>query len=126
MVIRMLQLTLTPDRSCVPRARHFVRDGVHRLDWHHGQDSAELLTSELVTNAIRHGSGEVSVSLSRENDLLRVRVTDDSRDAPVMAPPDPLAAGGRGLWLVDELSSDWGVATEQQGKTVWFELSRPA
>jgi anti-sigma regulatory factor (Ser/Thr protein kinase) len=90
-------------------------------------DVAMMLTSELVTNAVRHGRGDVGLRISRNGDRLRIEVSDASPDVPEPAPP----AGtdeerGRGLHIVDALAADWGIYPHDPGlgKTVWFELHR--
>jgi anti-sigma regulatory factor (Ser/Thr protein kinase) len=85
---------------------------------------AVLLTSELVTNAIHHGTGPVEVCLSWDDRAVRVEVSDRSSDRPVLRPIDRDAPSGRGLLLVDSLSSGWGVEADGIGKTVWFRLAR--
>jgi hypothetical protein len=61
-------------------------------------DLAELLTSELVTNAIRHGSGQVMLSLNCGDGVLAISVSDDAPTMPFVQPDDePLAVGGRGV-----------------------------
>lgn len=84
-----------------------------------------LLTSEVVTNAVRHGpiGGMVDVRVSATGDRLRVSVRDESPQRPIRLEPDPTALAGRGVLLVDRLASDWGVEPESGAKTVWFEVS---
>ncbi|GAB2856711.1 ATP-binding protein [Nocardioides pacificus] len=79
-----------------------------------------LLTSELTTNAIRHGRGRVLVQMSWHDREVQVEVSDQSRIPPVMRATDCEATDGRGLLLVEGLSADWGVRTRDEGKTVWF------
>lgn len=84
---------------------------------------AQLLTSELVTNALQHGSGDVRLSFDCVGGVLRVRVTDDSPRQPVL---DRSLRGerGRGLLLVESMAMSWGFAPDLSsgGKTVWFRL----
>ena len=108
-----------------------VRDVRRRVaDWA-AQNGAEtealktlaLLTSELVTNAVEHGppDGAITVDARRERAGFRVAVTDQSADPPVVQAPDSHQIRGRGLQLVEMLSSDWGVDGKQEdGKCVWF------
>ena len=81
-----------------------------------------LLTSELVTNAVVHGAGRVGVQVTWGNGSVRVAVRDRSPEWPVVPAVDRHALGGRGLLLVADLSSDWGVLVGRTGKTVWFTL----
>ncbi|MFC5667403.1 ATP-binding protein [Kitasatospora misakiensis] len=86
-------------------------------------DSAELLVSELVTNALRHAVGEIGVEVAIGVAVLRVSVRDRSDRAPQLRTAGDLDTGGRGLALVEALASryGWGPA-EGGGKVVWFEL----
>jgi anti-sigma regulatory factor (Ser/Thr protein kinase) len=119
-------LELEPTLAAPAQARRFVRstlgDGVTRETL----DLAELLTSELVTNAIRHGSGQVSVSVRCRDGVLSVSVSvsDDDAAMPVVPPEEPLALGGRGVRMVQRLAQDWGVSPRENGpgKVVWFRL----
>jgi len=92
-------------------------------------DSAVLLVSELVTNAIVHGEPPVELRVRIPDDLLHVEVHDADREAAVHLPrPAPLPherMGGRGLRLVDRLSSRWGLAEDDRGKWIWFEIDLP-
>lgn len=102
------------------------------------QDDAVLLTSELVTNAVVHGSGIVTVAIERDDDAIAVAVGDYGDAEPITvlysatsdppAPggaPDSEAEGGRGLHLVRALASGWGVRRNRDGagKVVWFRLA---
>ena len=86
-----------------------------------------LAVSELVTNAILHGSDPVAVTTVVDADCLRVMVADGSAAEPVISQPAPLnAAGGRGLMIVAALTDLWGWerGDNGQGKSIWFELRR--
>ncbi|MFL6240254.1 MAG: ATP-binding protein [Actinomycetes bacterium] len=86
-------------------------------------DDAALLTSEVVTNAIRHAaSGSVTVRAERDGDTFVVQVLDGSRREPSVLPTDPWDERGRGMALVDALALDWGVVPHPSGKVVWFRL----
>lgn len=114
-----------PDDPLAPGlARRFVAACCER--WRVPSEScevAELLTSELVTNAVLHGTGHIQLRVAHEHTELRVEVRDDSPRRPVPRPLRPYSHDGRGLALVETLSSGWGVADELPGKTVWFELT---
>lgn len=86
-------------------------------------DTALLLTSELVTNAVIHGRSHVRLGITVTPDGLRIDVADDNSRHPVPQPADPDALDGRGLQIVERLASKWGVDDSRFGKTVWFELT---
>lgn len=93
-------------------------------------ETVELLTSEVVTNALVHARSvgvdpdegpDLVVRISRG--FVRVEVHDVSPEVPVRHNPGPLDPSGRGMWIVDELSRDWGVDHLPRGKRVWFEVA---
>jgi DNA-binding NarL/FixJ family response regulator len=83
----------------------------------------ELLTSELVTNAVRYGDGRVRVTASTGHGRIRVAVSDGGEGVPVVRRSSTEDESGRGLELVERLASDWGVEPLPVGKTVWFEVA---
>jgi anti-sigma regulatory factor (Ser/Thr protein kinase) len=86
-------------------------------------DTALLLVTELVTNALIHTDGHVRLDLSHHNDRLRVTVTDASPRTPVRpTAPSWQATGGRGILLVAALSAAWGAVPVSGGKQIWCEL----
>ncbi len=90
-------------------------------------DTAVLLTSEVVTNALLHTrSGDVAVRAERTPRGLRVAVSDDDHGLPKrrLQAHGALDTTGRGVVLLDLLSADWGVDQHPgDGKTVWFEVA---
>ena len=86
-------------------------------------DRAKLLVSELVTNAVRHGRGKITLKGSLDQDKLRVEVIDEgSGFERVVRELEFHELGGRGLGIVDAEASRWGV---HEGTThVWFEIER--
>ena len=85
----------------------------------------ELLTSELVTNAVRHGPTPSTITLTFEAGAraVDVVVTDASTTPPLERDPDPHETGGRGIQLVHRLAQEWGVRVHPgRGKSVWFRL----
>lgn len=103
----------------VGRARRMVAHRLHDVP-DEALDVVLLLTSELVTNAVRHGTGPVRVHVAWGGGSVRVEVEDQSPEWPVVQALDRNALGGRGLILVDGLSSGWGVQARKIGKSVWF------
>jgi anti-sigma regulatory factor (Ser/Thr protein kinase) len=85
-------------------------------------DVAELLTSELVTNAIRHGASGFELTIGVDKNI-RVEVRDEGAGRPSVLSAGPQDPSGRGLGIVEALSIAWGVIPAADGKTVWYELS---
>jgi len=88
-------------------------------------DTVELLTSELVTNAVVHAHSAPVLLLRLHDRVVRVEVCDDDASPPYLRTPDRNAASGRGIAIVEELATEWGVDfIPDDGKRVWFEVSR--
>lgn len=102
-------------------ARRFVASALGGTDDARCQ-VALVLTSELVTNAVIHARTTVDVRVEVEGDRMRVEVADGDRHLPEPADYAPDALGGRGLFLVSELASDWGADLRPGGKIIWFCL----
>ena len=86
-------------------------------------DTAELLVSELVGNAVRHtGARTFGLRMLRRRGWIRVEVRDPSRALPCLMPVRDLDISGRGVFLIDKLADRWGVDLLPRGKTTWFEL----
>ena len=83
----------------------------------------ELLATETATNAVRHAGTTATVIVRYLGDRVRVEVGDGSTALPQMRTAGPEEGGGRGLALVETLSSRWGVTRTLGGKRVWFEVS---
>jgi anti-sigma regulatory factor (Ser/Thr protein kinase) len=84
-------------------------------------DVAELLTSELATNAIIHAASGFDLEIDIDR-TIRVEVRDAGGGRPAVLQAGPQDGSGRGLGLVEALSSAWGVIPSSPGKTVWYEL----
>ena len=119
-----VSLVLGHEVASVRLARAFVEQECHRLGLGDDRcDDAVLMASELVTNAIVHGRSETRVCvLSFAGQDLRVEVSDDNSRHPQAVSQDDAALDGRGLHIVEALSTEWGVRDEDIGKTVWFEV----
>lgn len=109
------------DADALSRARRLVRTTASEL----GElaDDAELVVSELLTNALLHGEPPVTVRV-RAAEVIRIEVHDTGRSAPIVLPRNTEAMTGRGLALVSALATSWGVEGDPAGgKVVWAELS---
>ena len=80
-----------------------------------------LIVSELVTNAVLHGTPPIELMLSRSDGHLRIEVCDGSDDTSLVSAHPRSDGRARGLHIVDELSESWGSAARPQGKVVWAE-----
>jgi anti-sigma regulatory factor (Ser/Thr protein kinase) len=87
------------------------------------RDDAQLVVSELLTNALMHGEGELVLRASITASAVRVAVTDSGDALPEVLPLDPTRIGGLGLIVVGRVSSEWGVSPFPGGKTVWAALA---
>ena len=119
------QTSLPPEPVSVPAARRFVRSCLEELGATAAWESAEMLVSEVATNAVLHGRTPFTVSVHLDEDRVRVRVsvTDLSSVLPRPRSYGTDSTTGRGLRLVASLSSAWGVDLTGTGKTVWFEVA---
>ncbi|MFE3555800.1 SpoIIE family protein phosphatase [Streptomyces sp. NPDC059193] len=115
---------LEADPAVVAEARHLVLDQLTAWDLDELAFSTELIVSELVTNAIRHAGGPVRLRLIRA-DTLTCEVSDSSNTQPRMRRARNSEEGGRGLYIVAQLSHRWGSRYTTGGKTVWSEQSVP-
>ncbi|MCX4964569.1 PAS domain-containing SpoIIE family protein phosphatase/ATP-binding protein [Streptomyces sp. NBC_00654] len=115
---------LPPEPRSVGRARELARSQLLAWDLDDLVDTTELLVSELVTNALRYGEGEIRVRLLRDRTLV-CEVWDAGLVQPRRRRARDTDEGGRGLQLVGLLSAAWGSRRTPRGKTVWFELPLP-
>ena len=113
---------LDADPRSVRSARQVLREALTRAGAEDLIDPAQLVTSELVTNALVHAGTAVQLRLSATAGSLRVEVDDGAAHRPVRRRYAQSAGTGRGLQLVEELSDRWGTTPNASGKTVWFEI----
>ncbi|POX50824.1 PAS sensor protein [Streptomyces sp. Ru71] len=105
----------------VRRARRLVHDQLLAWGLPDAVESAQLLVSEVVTNAVRHtDGGRIGLRLVLADALL-VEVTDEGAELPALLEKGRLEESGRGLRVVSRLAREWGASAQGQGKTVWFE-----
>jgi len=116
---------LTRHPTSVGAARRFVRDVLmSRQVSDEVVETVELLTSEVVTNAIVHGQSGPQLAVEVDGDVVRVAVRDVSPQVPVRRLGQVDDVSGRGVVIVEELASAWGVERERNGaKRVWFEVA---
>jgi serine/threonine-protein kinase RsbW len=122
-----LLLHLEHDRRSVTYARRWVLRQAAAAGVHGDTQAAvELLTSELVANALEHGprDGVITVETVTADGHFEVAVTDEGPGIPVVQRPPPNAEGGRGVMLIDMLAASWGSRpNEDGGKAVWFRVA---
>jgi anti-sigma regulatory factor (Ser/Thr protein kinase) len=109
------------------QARRYVRDVLRT--WQCADDllyDILLVTSELVTNAVRHGGRRCHLHLEKTPEHLRIEVSDGSAVLP--QPREDADEGGRGLAIVDAVAGGWGVSERDDGKSVWakWPLAAPS
>jgi anti-sigma regulatory factor (Ser/Thr protein kinase) len=122
-----LQLGLSPVDSAAATARRLVDRAVAQWGLPALRDTARLVVTELVSNAVRHGTvaatAAVEVTLARQADAVYVSVRDRSRRLPRPGGPVPATVeGGRGLLVVGIMSRAWGTTPTADGKVVWASL----
>lgn len=108
--------------AAVRDARRLVRD---TLDGRDAEliDAAELLTSELASNCVRHAQTGFEVRISALEEV-RIEVRDCGGGSPRVLSPASDEPSGRGLQIVEAVAGRWGVEVRPTGKTVWFTLPR--
>jgi PAS domain S-box-containing protein len=116
--------TLPREPRSVGRAREYTRAQLVSWDMEPLVDTTELLVSELVTNALRYGEGDIRLRLLLDRTLV-CEVWDSGLVQPRRRRARDTDEGGRGLQLVGLLSAAWGSRRTPRGKTVWFELPLP-
>lgn len=116
--------TWPPEPVSVPHTRHFLREALDLWGLQAVGYEAAVVLSELATNAVIHAGTDFTVRLSPSGKhKLHLSVTDGSSVMPRWA-NDPHATDGRGLRLIDALSTEWGVMLSGvKGKTVWALLT---
>jgi serine/threonine-protein kinase RsbW len=121
-----LALELAPHLASIGRGRRWVAtEAVRQGVTDTRVRIIQLLSSELIANAILHGppGGRVCVRVARSDDTFRVEVDDASASSPRLIPITRDGGGGRGLALVERLADQWGYERRDTlGNTVWFEV----
>lgn len=115
---------LDPEVQAARRARRITRRTLAHWGLDDLADSAELLVSEMVANAVRYAQGPVTLRLLH-TDVLRCEVTDGSPHLPRHVRAQDTDEGGRGVLLADRLATQWGATPHTTGKTAWFAMDLP-
>ncbi|GAA0938688.1 ATP-binding protein [Nonomuraea longicatena] len=124
----VLTLAVPQQAEAIGRARHAVRDVLTEHSWPDELiDTVVLVVSELVSNAVRHGRPPIELRLQVIPGFAAGRVSDRSLAMPVPVETDDDAESGRGLAIVQAMTSRWGTLPlpERGGKAVWFEFRHP-
>ena len=103
-------------------ARWFLSEALQDEDVEIDFDAAKLLTTEIATNAARHGKEPIELSIELQEEDLRVSVFDHGSGFDPESLPGPSETGGRGIPLLKSLSSEWGVDLQEDGTEVWFRI----
>jgi anti-sigma regulatory factor (Ser/Thr protein kinase) len=121
--IASTKMTLRPQPQQVAAARRFTRETL--TAWQHTElaDTASLLVSEILTNAVRHARQAISLRLQHTAREVIAEITDDNPRLPQLILLAPTDESGRGLTLVEALAGTWGARPSGTGKTVWFTLA---
>lgn len=117
--------TFPPDVASVRAARQFVLAAIGDASADQ-RDLVSVMVSELAMNAVEYARTRFEVSVEVTGHRLRVEVTDSGGGTVQAQPPPPASSPhGRGLFIVDELSDDWGVSPSPgaAGKSVWFAVA---
>ena len=115
---------LRPSFGAPAIARQFVVEKLRAWGVEEAYPDVELLTSELVTNAIRHADGNVEISMDHVGaDCVRIEVRDLSERLPVLRPLDTARDGGWGLHIVGRIATRWGLEQRPGEKTIWCEIA---
>ena len=123
---RSVELTLPAEPITAGQARLAVRQALEDAGASHLREVAELLVSELVTNAVVHAGTKVSLRITTEPASIRVEVQDGSSRLPIRRTWTDTAGTGRGMRIIDEHADRWDVHLTDDGKVVWFEIGQLA
>ncbi|MGW3243200.1 SpoIIE family protein phosphatase [Streptomyces sp. NPDC001070] len=121
---RIASWTLPSDQAAVCSARNLAARQLTEWGLEGLEDATKLIVSELVTNAIRHGSGQIGLRLIRHQ-VLTCEVSDTDSCIPRPRRARTTDENGRGLFLVTKLSRRWGSRSIPGGKVVWAEQDLP-
>jgi anti-sigma regulatory factor (Ser/Thr protein kinase) len=118
----VLTVDLPPEPSSASRARALARERFGTSCSGEALETIALLVTELVTNAILHARTRLQLTVESRAGYVRISVEDESDDQPALQRYETDAVTGRGLALVEQLASAWGVDATPSGKSVWCEV----
>ena len=119
----MISTLLPADLSAAAFTRELIRTTLTQWGLSSAIDDVELVASELVANALRHGAAPVTFTLGATGDHVVVSVEDaDATRLPAPRTAADSDTGGRGMQMIDTISRRWGCTTTDSSKTVWAEL----
>jgi len=122
-----LAVTLPPESTSAGLARRCVRDVCAQAGLDDLVDDALLLVTELVTNAVVHAGTSLELRVAVRQEGLRIEVSDEQPGGlpQVAAEVEESREGGRGLFLLQSLATEWGTTHRRNGKSLWFSLGSP-
>jgi anti-sigma regulatory factor (Ser/Thr protein kinase)/ActR/RegA family two-component response regulator len=123
-VLQSERRTFPADLRSAGGARRFVAGVLERWGLHELLDSAALLVSELVTNAVIHAHSDVELAVRLRPTRVRIEVVDSARDHVRRRDARDDEQSGRGMALIEALAVAWGIDSLLAGKSVWFEMAR--
>ena len=123
---RTAMMALASEPVVASRARHFVADTLAEWSLTDPHDSAAMVVTELVSNAIRHTGAPIALHLYHSGERLVVEVLDEDDRPPRRMQPSIQDENHRGVYIVDMLTRRWGSRPTARGKVVWAELVLPS
>lgn len=119
----MMTTQLPSELTAARTAREQLRQYLGQRGLQAVADDAELVVSELVANAVRYGRSPITLRISQSTGALRIEVQDAAPGSvPATRQASFDATGGRGLLLVEAVSSSWGCDIHEDCKVVWAEF----
>jgi len=118
----VVKVDLPPEPRSATRARQLTREQLAASCPEQAVEVAALLVTELVSNAILHARTDIVLIVDVAPGRVVLRVRDGSHIAPVVRSYGSEAATGRGIALVEQLASEWGVERSDEGKEVWCRI----
>lgn len=126
---RETEVTLPRSEHAPQRARRQLAELCHDCS-RDVLDTAQLLVSEVVTNALRHTEGGIRMRAVLTAEQLQVEIGDAAVNQPEVGRPGPADEGGRGLQILDALATEWGIGVRPSWtwarKSVWFRIRTDA